>query len=79
MPEQKDSEFTWNDFRDRVNNELADILGNFVNRVFVLMHKYYNGVIPESSGTVQLLQKPKVHNDATILQSRWKENRRIPF
>lgn len=46
MPEQKDSEFTWSDFKDRVNNELADILGNYINRVFVLMHKYYNGVIP---------------------------------
>jgi methionyl-tRNA synthetase len=50
MPEQKDSEFTWTDFRDRVNNELADILGNFVNRVFVLIHKYYNGVIPALNG-----------------------------
>ncbi|MFM7310019.1 MAG: methionine--tRNA ligase subunit beta, partial [Flavobacteriales bacterium] len=49
MPEQKDSEFTWIDFRDRVNNELADILGNFVNRVFVLMHKFYGGVVPEST------------------------------
>ncbi|MFN9800853.1 MAG: class I tRNA ligase family protein, partial [Bacteroidota bacterium] len=45
MPEQKDSEFTWSDFRERVNNELADILGNFVNRVFVLTHKYYEGTI----------------------------------
>jgi methionyl-tRNA synthetase len=51
MPEQKDSEFTWTDFRDRVNNELADILGNYVNRVFVLMHKYYSGTVPEISGT----------------------------
>lgn len=51
MPEQKDSEFTWVDYRDRINNELADILGNFVNRVFVLMHKYYNGVVPEIKGT----------------------------
>ena len=51
MPEQKDSEFTWTDFRDRVNNELADILGNYVNRVFVLMHKYYNGTVPEIQGT----------------------------
>ena len=51
MPEQKDSEFTWTDFRDRVNNELADILGNFVNRVFVLMHKYYGGTIPALQGT----------------------------
>jgi methionyl-tRNA synthetase len=45
MPEQKDSEFTWNDFKDRVNNALADIVGNFVNRVFVLTHKYYEGKV----------------------------------
>ncbi|MFN0030563.1 MAG: methionine--tRNA ligase [Flavobacteriales bacterium] len=50
MPEQKDSEFTWVEYKDRVNNELADILGNFVNRVFVLTHKFYNGVIPELKG-----------------------------
>lgn len=53
MPEQKDSEFTWNDFRDRVNNELADILGNFVNRVFVLTHKFYNGIVPEVGTTTE--------------------------
>ncbi len=46
MPEQKDSEFTWNDYRDRVNNELADILGNFINRAVVLTHKYYEGHVP---------------------------------
>lgn len=46
MPEQKDSEFTWNDYRDRVNNELADVLGNFVNRAVVLTHKYYGGEVP---------------------------------
>ena len=48
MPEQKDSEFTWADYRDRVNNELADVLGNFVNRVLVLTRKYYDSVIPEA-------------------------------
>lgn len=46
MPEGKDSEFTWDDYRERVNNELADIVGNFVNRVWVLTLKYYNGQIP---------------------------------
>jgi methionyl-tRNA synthetase len=50
MPEQKDSEFTWTDYKDRVNNELADILGNFVNRVFVLTHKFYEGIVPSSDG-----------------------------
>jgi methionyl-tRNA synthetase len=46
-PESKDAEFTWKEFQARVNNELADVLGNFVNRALVLTHKYYNGTVPE--------------------------------
>jgi len=45
-PENKDSEFTWKEFQARVNNELADILGNFVNRALVLTQKYYGGKVP---------------------------------
>lgn len=43
MPETSDSEFTWKDYQARVNNELVAILGNFVNRVMILMHKYFDG------------------------------------
>ena len=49
MPEAKDSEFTWTDYKDRINNELADVLGNYLNRVIVLSKKYYDGVVPESA------------------------------
>lgn len=45
-PETKDSEFTWKDYQTRVNSELVGILGNFANRVLVLMQKYYEGVMP---------------------------------
>lgn len=45
-PETKDSEFTWKEYQTRVNSELADILGNFVNRALVLTHKYYEGKVP---------------------------------
>jgi len=45
-PESKDSEFTWKEFQARVNNELADVLGNFVNRSLVLTQKYYEGKVP---------------------------------
>lgn len=45
-PETKDNDFTWKDFQDRVNNELAAVFGNFVNRAFVLMHKLCNGRMP---------------------------------
>lgn len=45
-PENKDNDFTWKDFQERVNSELVAIFGNFVNRAFVLTHKLCNGKIP---------------------------------
>ncbi len=45
-PETKDNDFTWKDFQARNNNELAAIFGNFINRVVVLTHKYYEGIVP---------------------------------
>lgn len=45
-PETKDNNFTWRDFQSRNNSELVAILGNFVNRVLVLIQKYYDGVVP---------------------------------
>ena len=75
-PETKDSEFTWKDYQARVNNELVAILGNFVNRVLVLMHKYYDGKLPISSmGSYenQYLKKEQVdillHNIDPIISS----------
>lgn len=47
MPEQSDSEFTWKGFQETNNNELVNNLANFVNRVLVLSHKYYGGIVPE--------------------------------
>ncbi|HIP32840.1 MAG TPA: methionine--tRNA ligase [Crocinitomicaceae bacterium] len=47
MPESKDSDFTWEDFQARNNNELVAVFGNFVNRTLVLTHKYYEGIVPE--------------------------------
>jgi methionyl-tRNA synthetase len=46
-PETKDNDFTWKDFQARNNNELAAVYGNFINRVVVLTHKYYNGIVPQ--------------------------------
>jgi len=54
MPETKDNDFTWADFQQRNNSELVAGLGNFVNRVMVLTHKYFEG----------LVQQPNVLTDA---------------
>jgi len=45
-PETKDNDFTWKDFQERNNSELVNIFGNFVNRTFVLMHKWFVGKVP---------------------------------
>mgnify|MGYP003779559047 CR=1 FL=1 len=45
-PETKDTDFTWKEFQARNNNELVAIFGNFINRVLVLTHKYYEGSVP---------------------------------
>lgn len=47
MPEQRDSEFTWKGFQDANNNELVNNLANFINRVCVLINKYYGGLVPD--------------------------------
>jgi len=47
-PETKDNDFTWKDYQARNNNELVGNLGNFINRVLVLTHKYYNGIVPKA-------------------------------
>lgn len=51
LPETSDSEFTWKDYQARVNNELVAILGNFINRVMVLSHKYFDGKVMEATLT----------------------------
>ena len=49
-PETKDNDFSWKDFQTRNNSELVAIFGNFVNRAFVLTHKYFDGKCPERAG-----------------------------
>ncbi|MEN9833103.1 MAG: hypothetical protein RL753_257, partial [Bacteroidota bacterium] len=51
MPETKDNDFTWADFQQRNNSELVAVLGNLVNRVMVLNHKFCGGTVP-AAGTL---------------------------
>ena len=45
-PETSDVEFTWQDFMDRVNNELVANWGNLVNRVLGFAYKRFDGRVP---------------------------------
>lgn len=56
MPETRDSDFSWQEFQARHNNELADILGNFVNRTLTFIQKYFGSRLPQA-GPFQELDK----------------------
>lgn len=65
LPENKDSDFSWKDYQLKVNSELVSIIGNFVNRIFVLTHKFYDGKVPVATECSELkefilAQKEKV-------------------
>jgi len=49
LPESKDSDFSWKDFQQKNNNELVAILGNYINRVFVLCDKFFDKKVPKTS------------------------------
>ena len=47
MPESKDTDWDWEDFVRRNNDELVATWGNLVNRVLSFAYKHWNGRVPE--------------------------------
>jgi methionyl-tRNA synthetase len=81
-PETKDNDFTWKDFQEKNNSELASIFGNFVNRSFVLMHKLCNGKVPvlhpavidePDRNLVEDIQKTKAKVETAIEEFKFRE------
>ena len=81
MPETKDSDFTWKDFQAKNNNELVAIYGNYVNRVIVLINKYYMGQVPtpeiltkEDEKTINSIKLARDKIGLTIEKFRFRES-----
>jgi len=47
-PEGKDANFSWSELDKAVNQVLIADFGNFVNRTITLLHKFYEGKVPEA-------------------------------
>ncbi len=67
-PESKDNDFTWKDFQSRNNNELVAILGNYINRVFILTEKYFNNVVPKYE-VIDSNQIIKIYDYVSLISS----------
>ena len=46
-PETRDTEFSWEDFVERNNNELVATWGNLANRMLSFAYKRFDGRVPE--------------------------------
>ncbi len=47
-PEHSDAAFTWEQFQSTTNKDLADVLGNFVNRIVKFAESKFGGVVPDA-------------------------------
>ena len=45
-PESKDSDFDWDEFMNRYNGELCDVVGNFIHRSMTMTVKNFDGSVP---------------------------------
>lgn len=45
-PESKDSDFDWDEFMNRYNGELCDVVGNFIHRSLTMTYKNFEGSVP---------------------------------
>ncbi|MBU1201090.1 MAG: methionine--tRNA ligase [Nanoarchaeota archaeon] len=46
-PEKNDTQFLWDDFQEKLNNELVANIGNFVNRTITFTNRFFDGVAPK--------------------------------
>lgn len=56
-PEKKDADFSWREYVYGHNGELLGAYGNFVNRTFAFLHKYWDGVVPKGQADAALSER----------------------
>lgn len=67
-PEKSDSDFRWDDFREKNNNELVANLGNLVNRTITFINRFFENRVPE----VKLSE-----DDKSFLESARQEEKKV--
>lgn len=83
-PEARDADFSWREFVERNNGELAGAWGNLVNRTITFIHKYFEGKVPagtNAEGQQLLADIESVYTTAgnSIEEGRFKDALKATF
>ncbi|HAJ04822.1 MAG TPA: methionine--tRNA ligase, partial [Brevundimonas sp.] len=68
-PEHSDSAFTWEQFQSAINKDLADVLGNFVNRIVKFTESKFGGVVPEGTALTDEDRAFQTHINAAVAEA----------
>lgn len=75
MPENRDSDFSWNDFKKRNNSELVGLLGGFIHRTLTLIHKHFDGELPPMNNEHILIEdRKKIYGGLTTFRTTLHDN-----
>jgi methionyl-tRNA synthetase len=67
-PETRDTEFSWEDFVERNNNELVATWGNLANRMLSFAYKRFDGKVPEPGDPSSSSGQGLDDEDRTLLE-----------
>ena len=68
-PESADAAFTWEQFQSTTNKDLADVLGNFVNRIVKFAESKMDGVVPDGGAPGELETRLEADLRAAIYEA----------
>ncbi len=66
LPTDHDTNFSWQEFEDAINNVLNDTVGNFVNRTLSLIEKWFDNEIP--AGELERRDEETIHRAEKIVE-----------
>ena len=75
-PETSDASFVWEQFQAQVNADLADVLGNFVNRICKFAETRFDGVVPPRGELTEMEARLSLGLNAKLAElTEWLEAR----
>jgi len=74
-----DGVFTPEDFVSRVNYDLANDLGNLLNRTVAMINRYFDGVVPEYRGEVTAFDKDLKQTATNVISGYQEEMEEMQF